>query len=192
MKINPNNRSLKRLGRKAKLEGHSNKENKAVRKAIIDFIQEKRALFAQNRAGYGASLLKTWQTNAEKIDFAAEEIISRKPISVPKYSLLNIYLFHLIAIFSPLADNLTYEEEDMLREISERLRGAWKKFFGALRLVDANAVEDSINAEIAALQMQDFLENMFLGEVETELSDEYNVASAFLFKTLGVLIEGVK
>ncbi len=87
MKINPNNRSLKRIGRGIKLEGHSTRETKAVRNAIFDFIAEKRASLSQDRARYGATLLKTWEVNAKNIETAAEEILLKQPFSMERNAL---------------------------------------------------------------------------------------------------------
>lgn len=174
MKINPNNRSLKRIGRKLKLEGHSSRETKAARKAIFDFIAEKRAELSQDRARYGATLLKTWEANLKAIETAAEEILLKKPFSMTRDRLNNIYLMFTIAVFSPLADNLTYDEEDAIRTLSEKLCEAWRKFFGAIRLHNPSLMNETVDAETAAVAMQDFLEDLFLGEVETELSLEFN------------------
>lgn len=159
---------------------------KLLRK-ISAFVQKSRAKWANDRAGFGAALLGRYRNLAEYLKLVSDKlIVGEIELNAVDYDgLMNLFEFWNFAVFEPLADNLTYDEEDAWREIMEELRTGWRLFFGACRLrLPLEEYPDVMGVEETAIECTNFVELFFLGEVETELSDEYLGYGQLLKKAL--------
>lgn len=158
---------------------------KLQRKASA-LIKEFRAKWDNDRAGFGATLLGNFRNLAEYLKLVASKLLTGEIElnSVDFDGIMNLFEFWNFAVFEPLADNLTYDEEEAWREIMDSLREGWRIFFGACRVRRPDDLSEILDGERTAIACTDFVELFFLGEIETELSDEYLACGQLLKKTL--------
>lgn len=176
------NNNVKEALKKSKLSASVGRTDKQMLSAMRSAIRQMREKLNTSRENFGASLLGTFIEQGATVDTAAESLIRFNLIAVPDHEirnasdLLNFYSFHTIAVFTPLADNLTYDEEEALSSISAQVRDSWRKFFGAVRLRRGELFDSSLKAEEAMMALQDFMDDFYLGEIESELDEKYATA----------------
>lgn len=175
---------LKKAKKAKDRSGLTRDELKSTAEITKRLILQYRQKFAADREKYGRSLLATYLKQSEILDSAAERILSEGVFEFGKMYLgfLNLYDFITIAIYAPLADNLTYDEEDALRELSTKVQASWKKLMGAISLRRANLTAYSMTVLQFALEAQDILDDLYLGEIVTELPPRYHALMSEIMK----------
>lgn len=162
-------------------------ESVKILRKISAVVKESRAKWDNDRAGYGATLLGNFRNLAEYLKLVASKLLTGEIElnSVDFDGIMNLFEFWNFAVFEPLADNLTYDEEEAWREIMDSLREGWRLFFGVCRVrLPLEENPDVLGGEETAIACTNFVELFFLGEIETELSDEYLSYGQLLKKTL--------
>lgn len=151
-------------------------------RVAVQIVREFREKLAADRPGYGEALLSSYEGVAAALKELADYLLSGGGAIDPKTFDDLAWRFSIwhFAQFEPLADNLTYDEEDRLRAAMNSMREGWRLFCGVLRMRLKDSADAILLGESAALDCTDFIEDFFLGEIETELSDDYNLHSANL------------
>lgn len=160
------------------IAGSKFSRNLKIIRALFTVLRKKREEAAKDRAGYGASLLSTYDTLADQINELSDFILAVNGKIDPKTfdDISQQFELFTFAFYEPLADNLTYDEEERLRWIMDKLRESMKRLFGAFRVRRLCDYDESLAYERIAIECADFVEDFYLGEVETELSDDFIVA----------------
>lgn len=161
-------------------------ESVKLLRVLSSCVKEFRAKWADDRAGYGAALLGNFNSLAEYLKLVANKLLAGEIglDAVDFDGLMRLFELWNFAVFEPLADNLTYDEEEAWRGIMEALREGWRIFFGACRVRRPEDSIEILDGEETAIACTNFVELFFLGEIEPELSDEYLSCGQLLKKTL--------
>ena len=163
-------------------QGVGTVESLRVFRAVRKMIRERRAEIAKDRAGFGRLLIGDFARLGDVLADAANFMLMQNGTVRPELveDFRSLFSFWNFAIFQPLADDLTYDEEEQFRAAMGKVREGWRLFLGVCRLKFPGKEEELSRGEELAIACTDFVEDFFLGEIETELTDEYNVMSASL------------
>ena len=84
-------------------------------------------------------------------------------------------------------DNLTYEEEEALRDVFVRMDGAWGMYFSVIRMrwPKLSPLVDRAEEIREALQLE--VQRLFFGEVVPALTARWSVACSGLEKALELI-----
>lgn len=174
---------------KSNVSGVGTVESLRMLRAMGNFIRKRRAELSKDRAAYGRYLVENF-SNLGDVLSGASDFILKENGTIPSDLVKDfgtLFEFWNFAIFQPLADNLTYDEEEGFRTAMGKVREGWRLFLGVCRLKFPDKIDELTRGETLAIACTDFVEDFFLGEIETELSDEYNVKSILLHTFLDKL-----
>lgn len=185
-------RTALKARQKSNVSGIGTVESLRMLRAMGNFVRERREELSKDRAAYGRILVENFSNLGDVLSGASNFMLAEDG-TIPSDlvtdfgTLFDIWNF---AIFQPLADNLTYDEEESFRTAMEKVRDGWRLFLGTCRMKFPDRIDELTRGEEHAIACTDFVEDFFLGEIETELSDEYNARSvhlhAFLDKLKGL------
>ena len=151
-------------------------------------LAERVAEMARDRPDYVARFFETWQAAADSIQGSAEKMLAEHSFVPINPDLgLNPYGIAVLTIFARLMDNLSYEEEEALRDMIVRLNGAWGMYFSVIRLrwPKLSALIDRAEEIREALQLE--VQRLFFGEVVPALGARWLVAHDGLEKALELI-----
>ena len=171
-------------------QGMGTVENLRVLRAMGKLVRERRAELAKDRAGFASSLIRNFTSLGDVLTDASNFMLTENGSVLPELvtEFGDLFAIWNFAIFQPLADNLTYDEEDGLRTAMRKVREGWRLFLGVCRLKFPDITDELMQGEELAIDCTDFVEDFFLGEIETELTDDYNAKSA----SLDLFLENLK
>lgn len=158
-------------------------------RAMGSLIRERRAELLKDRAAYGRALVENFSSLGEVLEDAANFLLTEDGAIPPELvsEFGTLFEFWNFATFQPLADNLTYDEEEAFRAAMDKVREGWRLFLDACRMKFPDKIDELAQGEELTIECVDFVEDFFLGEIETELTDEYNVKNASLQLFLDML-----
>ena len=143
---------------------------------------------AKDRPNYFARFVVTWQAAQDDIRACSERMLANPEFAPVDPNLgLNPYGIFFLMYFARLMDNLSYDEEEALREIFTRMDGAWGMYFSVIRMrwPQISPLIDRAEEIREALQLE--VQRLFFGEVVPALTTRWIVAYEGLEKALELI-----
>ena len=143
---------------------------------------------AKDRPRYFERFVATWQAALDDISDCSKQIfVGPGFVSVHPEGGLNPYGLLFLLFFARLMDNLTYDEEETLRELLTRMDGAWGVYFSVIRMrwPRLSPLVDRAEEIREALQLE--VQRLFFGEIVPALTTRWVVAYKGLEKALELI-----
>ena len=160
---------------------------------VLNGLAEYVADMAKDRPNYVARFFATWQAAVDGVRGSAERMLAEPSfVSVDPEPGRYPYSILFLSVFARLMDNLSYEEEEALRDVFVRMDGAWGMYFSVIRMrwPKLTALVDRAEEIREALQLE--VQRLFFGEVVPALTPRWVVASEGLEKALELIGKGAK
>ena len=172
---------------KAAARNTSIRDDRAQVARILDGVMNYFAERAKDRPNFGRSFLALWQNAIDCVRDCAEKMLTEPEfVSVPEEPGLSPYSLIALSGFSALMDNLTYEEEEALRDLLTRLDGAWGMYFSVMRMRWPKLAPSIDRAAEIRECLQLEVQRLFFGEIVPSLTARWVIAYDGLAKSMTI------
>ena len=179
---------IKQVSRKLQKNPAFASTNKSQINQILQATAKCYANIATDRPKYISQFFAGWQAMEACVRAATEQMLAERIfVSLDLGEDFIPYGTFSLSYFAQLMDNLTYEEEDRLRDALIRMDGAWGMYFSVIKIrwPKLNLLIDRA-AEIREL-LQLEVQRLFFGEIVPALTARWAVAFSGLIKALELI-----